>query len=222
MKEPCLTLGERWLDHYLAGITWIRCLTDRPNARADSGSDSDSTPETLIRVLQGVAIGRLDGAEYFRTGNLGKPALVSVPPPLSPETDYLLIGLNAETARSRFANLTTGGVVFEDPIWAFLAAHAVSLGLKDQRWLAVPRARDEEDLWKRVLLIASAIEESHYQPEDFFGPIEGWIPPSETPKFELLTVSTEQLTALRARGVQALKTSRPPKFFELYQAPATP
>jgi hypothetical protein len=160
-------------------------------------------------------------SDHFRVGNPGKPMLVSVPPPLSPETDYLLIGLNAETARNRFASLTTGGVVFEDPIWALLAAHAISLSLKDQPRVAVPRARDEKDLWKRVLVVAGAIEQGRYQAEDFFGPIAGWVPPSETPKFELLAVSAEQITALRARGLQALKISRPPKFFELYQPSAT-
>ena len=141
--------------------------------------------------------------------------LACVPPPLLPEADYLLIGLNAETARSRFASSTTGGVVFEDPLWALLAAHAVSLKIQPQG--AVPRARDANDLWKRVLQVAAAIEQGRYKPEDFFAPIEGWISPSQTPKFELLTVSTEQITALRARGVQSLKISRPPKFFELYQ-----
>jgi hypothetical protein len=57
MKKPCLTLDERWLDHYLAGITWIHSLSGRPNAHTEP--ESDSTPETLVQVLQGIAVGRL-------------------------------------------------------------------------------------------------------------------------------------------------------------------
>jgi hypothetical protein len=213
MNPPVMTLGERWPDHFLAGINWIHRLGSPANARIVP--KSDPTPEILVRALQAIANGRFETSDDLLIGNPPKPALVSVPPPLSPETDYLLIGLNAESARGRFASLPSGGVVFEDPIWALLAAHAVSR--KDRAPVAVPCARDDQDLWEHVLVLAGAIEERRYRPEDFFEPIEDWIPPSRAPRFELLTVSSEQLAALRLRGIQALKVSRPPKFFELYQ-----
>ena len=212
------TLGGRWLDHYLAGIALVRSLSGQTNVQA--APKSDPTPESLVRVLQGVAMGDLNTSHYTQACSSPTTVLVGVPPPLSPETDYLLIGLNAETARSRCASLTTGGVIFADPIWALLAAHAVSV--KDRPWRAVPRARDANDLWKRVLVVAGAIEEECYNPAGFLRPTERWVPPSETPRFELLTVSAEQITALRARGVQALGILRPPKLFELYQSLATP
>jgi hypothetical protein len=215
LNTPVMTLGERWLDHYLAGITWIQSLMGRAEARTEPRSDP--TPVGLVRVLQALAGGRLRTTDEFPLGKSSQPTLVSTPPPLLPEADYLLIGLNAQTARSRFASLSTGGVVFEDPLWALLVAHAISR--HDRSPVAVPKARSSEDLWERVFLVARAIEECRYQPEDFFGPIEGWLPPSNMPKFELLTVGSDQIAALRARGIQALKISRPPKLFELYQPP---
>ena len=169
----------------------------------------------MVRNLQAIASGCFRISDDFHVGQPPKRVLVSKPPPLLPETSYLMIGLNAETQRSRFTSSPIGGVVFEDPIWALLAAHAVSR--KDQPCVAIPTARDATDLWNRVLAVADAFEERCYQPEDFFGPIEGWIPPSTTPRFELLTVHSEQIVALRTRGIQALTISRPPKVFELYQ-----
>ena len=216
MNPPTMTLGQRWRDHFLAGITGIHGLESPANAGIVPRSAA--TPEMLVHTLQAIADGRFETIDDFQIGNPPVPALVSVPPPLSPEADYLLIGLNAETARGRFASVPSGGVVFEDPIWALLAAHAVSR--KDRTPVAVPCARDNQDLWERVLLVASAIEERRYQPEDFFETIEDWIPPSRVPRFELLTVCSEQVAELRRRGVQALKVSRPPKFFELYQPPS--
>jgi hypothetical protein len=215
MNTPDLTLGERWRDHYVTGITWIQSLLGCADVWV--APKSEPTPETLIRVLQALASGCFRISDDFQVGQPPKPVLVSVPPLLLPGTDYLLIGLNAETPRSRFTSSPIGGVVFEDPIWALLAAYAVSR--KDQPRVAIPRARDATDLWNRVLAVADAIEKRRYQPEDFFGPIEGWIPPSKMPKFELLSVRSEQIAALRTRGIQALWISRPPKVFELYQPP---
>jgi hypothetical protein len=217
MDTPVLTLGERWRDHYLTGIAWIQSLSGRVDVW--TAPKSEPTPENLIRVLQALASGGFRISDYFQAGQPPKPALVSVPPLLSPETDYLLIGLNAETPRSRFTSAPIGGVAFEDPIWALLAAHAISR--QDPPRLAVPMARDAMDLWNRVRRAASVIETHHYQPEDFFGAIEGWIPPSTLPRFELLTVGGEQMAALRSRGRQALTVSRPPKVFELYQPPSS-
>jgi hypothetical protein len=218
MNPPVMTLGERWLDHFLAGIAWVHGLESLSNGGIVP--KSDPTPEMLVHTLQAIASGCFKTSDDFQSGNTPKSALVSAPPSLAPETDYLLIGLNAETARGRFASLPSGGVVFEDPIWALLAAHAVSR--KDRVPVAVPWARDDQDLWERIVLVASAIEERRYQPEDFFGPIEDWVPPSRAPRFEWLTVRSEQLAALRRRGIQALKVATPPKFFELYQPPIRP
>jgi hypothetical protein len=215
MNTPVMTLGKRWVDHFLTGVMWIQSLSAREDDWA--GPKSDPTPETLVRVLQALGTGTFQASDYFRAGNPPKATLVSAPPPLLPETDYLLIGLNAQTTRSRFVSVSTGGVIFEDPLWALLVAHAVSQ--KDRPPVAVPEAIDSVDLWRRVLLVADAIEEHCYQPENFLGPIEGWVPPATMPKFELLTVSSEQIAPLRARGIQALRVSRPPKFFELYQPP---
>jgi hypothetical protein len=217
MNRPVMTLGERWRDHYLTGIAWIQSLSGCVDVWA--APKSDPTPEDLIQVLPALASGCLRISDDFLAGQPPNLALVSVPPRLSPEADYLLIGLNAETPRSRFTSALIGGVAFEDPIWALLAAHAVSR--KDQPPVAVPSAQDATDLWNRVCLVASAIEEHHYRPEDFFGPVEGWIPPSTIPRFELLIVGGEQVAALRSRGRQALRISRPPKVFELYQPPTS-
>ncbi len=178
MNPPVMTLGESWRDHFLAGITGIHSLA----SLADAGivPKSDPTPETLVRTLQTIADGRFETTGDIKIGNPPVPALVSVPPPLSPEADYLLIGLNAETARGRFASVPSGGVVFEDPIWALLAALAVSR--KDRTPVAVPCARDNQDLWERVLLVASAVEERCYQPEDFFETNRGLDPTIEGPQ----------------------------------------
>ncbi len=215
MGEPGFTLGDRWLDHLTAGLDGVLSLNGRPGARA--GLPAGSTPETLVSLLQDVVAGRWQGFEATQSAAHRESTIVSSPPQLSSRAGYLLIGWNAETARSRLVSTTTGGVIFEDPFWALLAAHAASRKMRVP--VGVPWADGPEDLWKRAPVAARAITVGQYQPEDFFGPILGWVPPAERPKFELLTVGAEQVSALRARGVQALKVSRPPKFFELYHPP---
>jgi hypothetical protein len=215
MNTPVLTLGESWRDRYLTGIAWIRSLMGRSNVSVEP--KSEPTPESLIHDLQALVRGDFRIPDDFEIGQPIKSGLIGKPPPLLPETDYLLIGLNAETARGRFVSSPAGGVVFEDPIWALLVAHGLSREVRPL--LAIPKASNSEDLWERVLLIARAIEERRYQPENFLAPIEAWLLPSKTPRFELLTVRSEQVAALRMRGVQALTNSRPPKVFELYQPP---
>jgi len=217
MPASMLTLGERWRDYYMAGMTLLHILLGYDVAIAPK---SDLTPETLLQVLRDVAGGVYQPAHYFSVNPDGAPrfALLPQPPSLAPGTDYLLISLNALTARGQFVSTRTGGIVFEEPIWAILAAHALST-MNNPR-LALPKAKDHEQLWKNMALAVNAVRQGTYKPQDFFAPIAGFVPPATAPEFALLTVTADQLLSLRIRGAQALKVTAPPTFFELFKADA--
>ena len=185
MAQPVMTLGGKWVDHFLAGFTWFNTLTglrDAP-ARPKAGS----TPDVLVQALQAVANGTFKTSDYFEVGGAPEPSLVSQPPPLTPGADYWLIRLNAETERGRLASTVTGGLVFEEPIWPLLAAHSVSR--HDKVLLATPMAADTQDLWNRLNLVRRFVEKRGYRPNDFLGSILGWIQPATAPLFELISVS---------------------------------
>lgn len=217
MPASMLTLGERWRDHYLARMTLLHILLGHDVAVSPKG---DPTPETLLQILRDVAGGSYQPTNYFSVNPGGAPRFSLFPqaPALAPGTDYLLISLNALTARGQFVSARTGGIVFEEPMWAILAAHAIST-MNNPR-LALPKANDHEQLWKNLALAVNAVRQGTYKPQDFFGPTAGFVPPAMAPEFALLSVAADQLLSLRTRGAQALKVTTPPTFFELFKADA--
>lgn len=205
-----LTLSQRWMDQYLSGMMLFHTLL---------GQDAAITPKVqltldgLVHTLQEIVSGTYQAIHHFHGGASAALRLTVQPPALMPQTQYALIVLNATTARSNFVSVETGGIAFEDPVWAIFAAHAVS-----QDWsLAVPRAMHNAALWRNLTFLADAVAKGGYQAKRFLGPIDGFCAPEGTPRFGLLTVDSGQLDALRARGMQALMTAQGPRFYELFQ-----
>lgn len=212
VAELTLTLGPRWADHYLSGTMLLHVLLGYSPAITPK---VPPTPETLCQVLQDVAAGVYVPDKYFKPGPATWPPFASAPPLLMPGRSFVLVGLNASTSRGQFVSVPAGGVAFEDPLWAILAAHAASKKFR----VGLPLARDNEDLWRRTVVVAEAVRHGNYKPNDFLAVTEGYIAPEDAPKFTLLLVETVQIEALRARGLQSLKVPTP-KFYELFQPPA--
>lgn len=209
MNVP-MTLGERWQDHYLIAITMVHLLRHHDVAVVPK---EQPTLEQLTTILRDIATNRYQPSVYFKPGPKPQLSLISKAPELSSGKNYTLIGLNALTARGEFVSVANGGVVFEDPFWAILGAHAV--GSSTSPTVGIPRAKDNNDLWRRTLVVKE-VQPSSYQPQSFFGPIKGLIPPATSPNFELLSVDYDQIAALRSRGMQSLRVSDSLRFFELF------
>jgi len=213
MTGLTFTLGQRWIEQYVSGMMLLHSLLGQEVAIKPK---APPTPETFVKVLGEIAAGTYDSSRYFEPGPPAQLVLITNPPPVDPKERYLMVGVNTETMRSQMMSVGTGGTAFEHPVWAIFAAHALS----GKPPLAVPLATSNEDLWQRLDGLASAVRARRYKPEDFFGPIEGLYPPGAKLRFTLLTVPAEQIPPLRKRGMQALRVSVPPQFFELFQAPA--
>jgi hypothetical protein len=212
MSSPQMTLGNQWQDQFLAGVTLLHKLLHlEPPVRPRDAPKQ----ETLVNLLEQVALGSYNPSKYFQTGGSPRSSLVVQPPKLVGMTTYLAIGLNGLTPRGQFASTATGGILFEEPVWAIVAAHSLSQKIKPA--LAVPLANDNDELWNRLSLLADAVSHDAYKPSDYLAKIDGFVPPAERPKFELLMVESDQLSALRTRGVQAMSVGSPPRFFELFQ-----
>lgn len=213
MTGLTFTLGQRWIEQYVSGMMLLHSLLGQEVAVAPK---IPPTPEMFVKVLGEIAAGTYNSGRYFQPGSQGQPVLITTPPPVDPKERYWLIGLNTETERSQFMSVETGGTAFEDPVWAIFAAHALSQKLA----VGVPLAAGNDDLWRRLDELVSSIRARRYRSEDFFASIEGFYPPGAKPHFQLLNVPGDQIPALQQRGMQALRVSVPPRFFELFQKPA--
>jgi hypothetical protein len=212
MVELSTTISQYWVQQYLCGIMFFHFL---------SGYDlnivpkTEPTPETLVFVLQDIVEGKYEPSKYFKSSNAAQTSFVSEAPPLPPKNLFALIHLNASTARSQFVSVPDGGILYEDPIWAILAAHAISMNTS----VAVPIAQGNQELWKNLPLLKKAVMEKTYKPQEFFGSINGFIPSGSSAKFGLLVVESDKIQALRERGVQSLMAQDGLRFFELFLTP---
>jgi hypothetical protein len=209
MTEPQLTLERRWIDHYLVGTELLHRL---------SGHDPNVTPgnpptvNTLIDLLNDVASGRYVSSKYFRAGRPREASLVTQAPPLAPRTQYALLGLNASTATGQFVSVDEGGIAFEDPVWAILAAQALSKRLS----FALPVATNNDELWKNLPAARDRVRNGSYEARRYFAAILGFIPTGSPAKFELLMADSGQVGPLRNRGLQTLEGAVQPRFYQLF------
>jgi hypothetical protein len=169
------------------------------------------TPQQIVEIIQEVAHGTYVPEKYFRIGPAPQPILLHHPPPLHDGVEYTLLTLNAVTPVHKFVSVQAGGVAYEDPFWAILAAHAIAQHTR----VALPLAEDNDELWKNVEITGSAILHGNYDPYRFFGAIEDF---SSEPQFGLISVSTQLLRALRKSGMQALPIASLPLFFQLFES----
>lgn len=213
MQSHEFTLGHRWVDQLFAGIALINTLLGyRPVASAKT----TPTPQDLVDILNDIAAGRYEPSRYFVLGAGTSRSLIAEPPLLSPHRSYLLIVLNASTPRGEAVSTTAGGVAFEEPAWALLAAYSIHNGRVPM--VAVPSARTNAGLWQRLVSADADVNAGTFSPTHYFSKIGGFLASDGKPHFALIGVSSEQLAALRDRGMQTLAVSRPPKFFEMFDS----
>ncbi|MGH9632163.1 MAG: hypothetical protein ACRD7E_27985 [Bryobacteraceae bacterium] len=215
MPELSFTLGQHWIDQYMSGIILLHTLLGHEVAVAPK---IQPTPKAFVQMLGEIAAGAYDPAKYFKGASPQRPALILEPPSLPEEGQFAAIALNAATETGDFVSVPAGGIVFEDPIWAILAAHAASRKAS----VALPRAQSNEELWRRVGAAARAVMERKYEPGDFLGPIQGFLPAGSDPRFSVLTVDAAELATLRERGLRSIPISGQATLFELYQPPGNP
>jgi hypothetical protein len=220
------TLGPAWVDQYVSSLVLLNALLGHPS---NPPVPRPATPESMIQTLQQIAHGYYKPEQGSLSGGPGPLGLTLQPPALAPSQTYLAIVLNASTKTSDFASVETGGIIFEDPAWAVLAAHAIAqvprLGAalpfdKPDLWrkLGVPIASDNADLWRRLGRVQDAARTAKYSPLDFFGAISGFLSQASQPEFRLIQVTSEQMSGLRERGVQSF--GKPMRFYELFQRSA--
>lgn len=211
--EPQFSLGPAWSQQFLSGLQlWQSMRQGEIGLMPREPLDSTR----LLATLNAILVDWFDPALHFVGGGEPRLALVEQPPALAPDQPVRLLALNAFTAQAASVSVETGGICFEDPFWAIFAAQALAVGQP----LALPLAADNVALWQGVARLATAIRQRTYEPEQFFAPIVGFYPAASAPGFTLLDIDPARLEALRARGMQSLLA--PPRFFELYRAPAAP
>ena len=156
MSVATVTLGDQWRNQYLVGMTLVHILMHHDIRLVPK---EEPTLTGLINILKDIVGGNYIPAKYFKSGISLPPPYIDQPPSLDPKAEYTLISLNALTARGQFVSIKTGGVVFEDPIWALLSAYELRSTRHPK--IAIPKANDNQDLWHRVRLVAEAIRQNN-------------------------------------------------------------
>lgn len=209
MDTAPFTVGEHWKERFRDGMEIVCTLL---HYEVPLVSDRNLSLESALASLNRLASGKIQSSVRSGEHRPSTFALLEPPPHLEPSANYLLLTLNAVTPRSEFVSSATGGVAFEDPFWAVLSAMALS----QKKMAVLPIAANNEELWTKVSAVDIAVREGSYKESNFFQNAKGFIPPAEFPKFETVTVVGEQLAALRSRGVQTLKGTAPPRYYELF------
>jgi hypothetical protein len=209
MDTPQFTVGEHWRERFSSGMAFVRAIShcEIPVVR-----ESTLNLEFAVASLNNLALGGYQQPVPSGKDGMSHRLLLDRPPRIEHSTKYLLLTLNALTPRGEFVSVPTGGISFEDPFWAVLSAMALS----QKKLTVLPKAASNEELWSNVSAVDKAAREGSYKESNFFEDAKGFVPPAEFPKFETITVLGEQLAALRDRGVQTLKGTAPPRFYELF------
>jgi hypothetical protein len=209
---PAFSLGSAWAEQYVSGMVLLNMLLGQATAVAPLRAPDQ---ESLLQTLQEIARGTYRPERYFRAGRASPAVLTLEPPPLAASQTYHILVLNASTRTTDFGSTQSGGIAFENPVWAIFAAQAIAV----RSGLGVPAAGSNTELWARLSDLAIAVRGGNYSPAAFFGPVTGWVPPSAPPAFHVVEVTEAKLKALRERGIQSFGTPSP-KLYELFERPA--
>lgn len=212
MANVQFTVGEAWAKRFFLGMEMVRRLAHY-QLPPIFGSTLDVA--TAVASLNNLARGRFQHDEYAVANEAQPPQPLVQVPQIDISKRYLLLTVNALTAMGEFVSSPTGGICFEDPFWAVLSA----MSLAQKKLTVLPKANDNDQLWRNSSIVSEAVRDGKYEASSFFQEIKGLIPPAEFPKFETMVVGGEQLVALRVRGAQALAGTTPPRFYELFRAP---
>jgi hypothetical protein len=206
MNEAVFSTDSGWVSRWQAGTLLVHRIKGE---NASIGVPLESSPTTFVRFLNDLAAGQYSSSSYFRQG-APDAVFVEEPPALDPNRRYRLVILNAVTPRSEFVSVTSGGIAFEDPFWAVLAAYAVS----QSRDAALPVADNNSELWKRAADL-NRNPSIRLAVGEFLGPITGFLSPNNSPNFVSIEVDGKSLADLRERGMQSIKGDVL-KFYELF------
>jgi hypothetical protein len=223
MNAHGLSLGSHWIVHFMAGIRLVHLLTHLdPQVVPRAGF----TPEEAVKVLNEIVDGKYRPQDHFVHNETQSPGMTTSAPRIDPQSEYLVFRLNLVTSMAYKISGNTGGVVFEDPFWAVYAAYSAWFtqrkdvtGRLERPWVGIPLASDNQQLWKNAPIAYAAVEHGNYKPEQFLSAAKGFLPPSNRPNFDLMTLPAETIEALRAHGKLTISHDGSALLVELYDVP---
>jgi len=176
---------------------------------------SSDTPalsvEYFVSTLQQIVETPINHLEHSQ---LSTESFSNRVPDIAEENSYLMIALNAKTETSELLSSESGGILFEDPAWALIAAISLSSGTSR----ALPIANDNQDLWVGVSDALKQLHDKNFDYAKFLDPIDGFGRSEEDgPVFSFITVKGDKLSALRKAGIQSLPVAAPPLVYELFK-----
>jgi hypothetical protein len=181
--------GEAWKARTAAALRLV-AATGRPAVAQPLPSDPQSLRTLLDSLIADKPVPAVNPDDF---------PLQADPPPLNESEACLCVLIPVRTKRSDTISVEVGGILYEDPFWAILAA----AGLSMKPSLALPSASNNEGLWA---MAATAAQASRPQVAlaALLLPSTGTLPRNGRPTVRLVEFTGQALTALRSRGMQSL------------------
>lgn len=125
------------------------------------------SPAQVVVIAQALEQGSYRPEQWFGVAGTHpprRPALGSVPPPVHSDQDYAVVRFGAEPSDRTQVSSRSGGILFEDPFYAVLAAFNAGKGS-----LAVEvRTSSRELAWARRQAIVDAVRTGTYDAGRYF------------------------------------------------------
>jgi len=204
--------SKQWEGDFVAALCKVHHALGRPNLCRPKGRIDATSATTILQALSSI---NYIPEMFFESG---RPVSLSYqpstePPVVDPDASYILVRLDALTHLGVVTSVAFGGVVYEDPVLAVMAAWQVGRHTEPR---VVPQALDFDTLWKMRAEIFDALPDpwaTRDSPPNF---AVGHVRLSTTAKLSTLVVRGSDLLQVRQKGSLAIFGDGRLQLFQLF------
>lgn len=207
---PTFSSGAGWRDRVHLGL-WCAGILGQHSVGCEASPFSEID---FLNFLNNLVVERESRSPSVRDSLATFSGSV---PDISKQAEYCVVTLNAMSEGGTAISMPFGGIAFEDPFWAVLAARNIACG---HSLAVLPVASGSEELWSRSVLRCNTLEKIECDDPTFFAEAVRFIPPESKPIFALRRVEGSRLELLRQKGRCVLPQASAGAVFQLYAPPA--
>jgi hypothetical protein len=174
------------------------------------------SPEDVTVIARSLEQRAYRPEEWFAIGGQGASRAVSpATPPIIANTRYDMVCLGLEPAGLEHISKRSGGLLYEDPFYAVLAAY--NLGQKKIHRVEV-KVPSREQAWSQRSQILSELRQNTYRAENYFVIAGARVVGLDTPLWRIAAISGQDLSRLDISGQTEVSVGEVPvRLYGLYQ-----
>ena len=173
------------------------------------------TPADVVSIASALEQRSYRPEQWFGPGALGGALpLATAAPPILPGTAYGVVWLGVEPSGLEHISKSSGGLLYEDPFYALLAAY----NLGEQTAAPVElRVSSRDQAWSQRQRIVEALRERRYRSESFFDLSGPRLPEAIPAPWRAGSVSGDDLLRMAQSGMtEVTVTGAPRRLYGLY------